>query len=144
MAITARLAATRGGRREASQVDPVRHEQLSAGVPARAVPDAHHPMRGIDPLVLGEGGQGGADRCRRDRRQQAPPTLARRRPNQAVNPQPLVLAVARRDRPLPEGSPDAPLEGDQAEPVFVLSPDRDDFPRMRCPDRIDGFSEPPF
>lgn len=113
---------------KAHQVDPIRDHHLGTGVPPGTVPDEDDAMRGGDAFIADEGGQGGTDCVRRDRRQQTPPTLAGRGTDQSVDPQPLIAAITGGNRTFANGCPDPALERNQSQPVFILGPEGDDRP----------------
>lgn len=133
-----------GGGREEDQIDALGHDQGAGGVPARAVEHEHRPVQGVDPVVLGEGGERGGHRRRADRRQQAPPALPRGRPDEGVDIHPVVAAMDPGRGSVAAPGPDPADHWQQAKPVLVFSPNGEPGGGMGSPYRIDVGLEPPF
>src|SRR5688572_13121859 len=82
-------------------------------------------MRGINALIAGEGGQRQGERLGGHCRQQTPPALPGAGPDEAVDVEPLVLTADLGGGALPFRGPHPPHHRQQAQPVFVLGPERD-------------------
>ncbi len=89
---------------QVGDVDALGHRRALRRVPAGAVDDQHRAARRPDPLVAGELRRRRRRRPRADDREQAPPTLAGARPDEAEDVEPLVP-------PLPRGRSGAARAG---------------------------------
>ena len=111
-----------GGSRQEDQVDACRHGQVERDMPPGAIDDEHRAMLIVDRLVTGEGGQGQGHRLGASRGQQAPPTPAAAGTHEAVDVEPLVVALDPGERPLPLRCPDPPQDRQQSEAMLILRP----------------------
>jgi hypothetical protein len=127
-----------GGGGQEDQIDADGEAQVVGDVPAGPIDHQHRPVRGIEALIPGKGGQGQRHGRRVDGGQQAPPTGAGAGTDKAIDIEPLVVARDPRQGTLALRGPDPAQDRQQAQPMFVLGPQTDRGLGMGRPHGSDG------